>query len=268
VKFSANLSMLFAERPFVERFERAARAGFSAVEFWWPDGEDLAAVESAAADAGVQVVMMNFYAGDMAAGDRGLMSDPARHGGFRENVPVALDLAQRLGCRQLNALVGGALDHIAREDQLELARENLAWAAQQAAPLGMRVLVEAVNTVDNDSRYLVASTADAIALIDRADTDGLGLLYDAYHMQRMEGNLTATLRRHADRIHHIHVADAPERHEPGTGEINFPYVLGTLAEIGYDGYVGLEYRPSTEATEDSLGWLRDFRCAAASGRRP
>jgi hydroxypyruvate isomerase len=262
LRFSANLSLLFRERPFVERFEAAARSGFDAVEFWWPDGEDLSAVEAAVVDAAVQVVMMNFYAGDMAAGDRGLMADPDRQDEFRSNIPVALGLAGRLGCKQLNALVGGRLEHLSRDDQIALAHENLARAARDARREGVCVLVEAVNTVDNDAGYLISHTADAVAFIERVATDNIGLLHDLYHMQRMEGNLTATLREHAGLIRHIHVADSPGRNEPGTGEINYPFILAAIADAGFDGYVGLEYRPSTPATEDSFGWLDGWRPAA------
>jgi len=246
--------MLFKEVPFLQRFERAARAGFDAVEFWWPRGEDLSALEAAIADSGVHVILFNFDAGDMAAGDRGLVSDPLRDEKFRENVPVALALADRLGCRMLNALVGLALAGAAREDQLERAAANIRWAARLAAPLGTRVLIEAVNTFENGA-YLISRTDEAASLIDRIGESNVALLYDAYHMQRMEGNLTETIRRYRDRIAHVQIADSPGRGEPGTGEINYPFVFTALREIGYDGYVGLEYVPSTATTEASLHWL-------------
>jgi hydroxypyruvate isomerase len=262
LRFSANLSLLFRELPFLERFEAAARSGFDAVEFWWPDGEDLSAVEAAVADASVQVVMMNFYAGDMAAGDRGLMADPDRQGEFWSNVPVALGLAGRLGCKQLNALVGGRLEQISRDDQLSLARDNLAGAARDAKAAGVGVLVEAVNTVDNDAGYLISRTTDAVTFIKSVEADNVGLLHDLYHMQRMEGNLTATLREYFSWIRHIHVADSPGRNEPGTGEINYPFVFAAIADTAFTGYVGLEYRASTPASEDSFGWLDAWRQAA------
>lgn len=262
LRFSANLSLLFRELPFLERFEAAARSGFDAVEFWWPDGEDLSAVEAAVGDAGVQVVMMNFYAGDMAAGDRGLMADPDRQDEFWSNVPVAISLAGRLGCEQLNALVGGRLEQLSRADQLSLARENLARVARDAHAAGVSVLVEAVNTVDNDAGYLISHTADAVAFIKSVAAEDVGLLHDLYHMQRMEGNLTATLREYSGSIRHIHVADSPGRNEPGTGEINYPFVLAAIADTGFKGYVGLEYRASTPASEDSFGWLDGWRQAA------
>jgi hydroxypyruvate isomerase len=224
------------------------------VEFWWPSGEDLAAVEAAISDAGLEVVLFNFDAGDMPSGDRGLLSDPDRQGAFRANVPVALEFAARVGCRQLNALVGVSLPGHDRDEQLALAAENLRWAAREAAGIGARVLVEAVNTIENGP-YLVSRTDEAVALIDAAGEANIALQYDAYHMQRMEGNLAATIRHHRDRIAHVQIADSPGRGEPGTGEINFTYLFGVLEEIGYSGYIGLEYVPTTTTTEQSLGWM-------------
>jgi hydroxypyruvate isomerase len=254
MRFSANLSILFKDSPFLDRFDRAARAGFDAVEFWWPSGEDLADVEAAIRDSGVEVVLFNFDAGDMPSGDRGLLSDPDRQGVFRANVPVALEFAERIGCRQLNALVGVELPGYAREEQLALAAENLKWAAREAAATTARILVEAVNTFENGP-YLVSRTAEALALIDAAGEPNLALQYDVYHMQRMEGNLAATIRGHHDRIAHVQIADSPGRGEPGTGEINFSYLFAVLEEVGYAGHIGLEYVPITTTTEESLGWM-------------
>jgi hydroxypyruvate isomerase len=253
MKFSANVSILFKEVPFLERFERAARAGFSGVEFWWP-AEPLDEVEAAIAAAGVSVALFNFDAGDMPAGDRGLLSDHDRQHAFRANVPVALELAGRLGCPRLNALVGVERAPGERERQLALAAENVAWAADQAAPQGVEVLIEAVNTFENGP-YLLSTTRQAAAFVAAVDRPNVKLQYDAYHMQRMEGNLVATITEHASRIAHIQVADSPGRGEPGTGEINYPFVLDAIEALGYDGWIGLEYNPTTAATEDSLGWL-------------
>src|ERR687896_1354518 len=259
MRFCANVSILFKEAPFLERFHRAAAAGFSAVEFWWPNQEDLGQLEAAIKDAGLRVALFNFYAGDMAAGDRGLLSDPARQEGFRENVPVALELAQRLGCGRLNALVGQEIPGMSREEQLELARENVGWATGRAAEYGVEVLVEAVNTFENGA-YLLYRTDDAASFVASVGAANVKLQHDFYHMQRMEGNLSVTLRRHIGQIGHVQVADSPGRGEPGTGEIHYPYVFGVLEELGYDGYVGLEYNPTTETTEESLKWLpRELR---------
>jgi hydroxypyruvate isomerase len=254
MRFAVNVSILFKEVPFLERFARARAAGFGAVEFWWPAGEDLGDVRAAVRDAGLAVALINFDAGDMPAGDRGLLSDPDRAQLFRDNVPVALELAQDLGCRRLNALVGLELAPERREEQLALARENVGWAADRAAEVGAEVLIEAVNTFENGP-YLLHTTRQAAAFVRAVGRPNVTLQYDAYHMQRMEGNLVATLREHIGEIAHVQVADSPGRGEPGTGEINYPFVLAALEELGYDGYVGLEYNPTTAATEDSLGWL-------------
>jgi hydroxypyruvate isomerase len=246
--------MLFKEVDFVERFGRVKEAGFRAVEFWWPSGEDLDQVESAIKDAELEVALFNFDAGDMPSGDRGLVSDPNRKEEFRENVPVALDLARKVGCPRLNALVGLDLDGVDTEEQLELARENVAWAAEQAAEHDIEVMIEAVNTFENGP-YLLYTTKAAAEFVERVGRDNVKLQYDAYHMQRMEGNVVATLREHIDRITHIQVADSPDRGEPGSGELNWRFIFGAIEESPYNGWIGLEYKPTTDSTEDSLGWL-------------
>ncbi len=254
MRYCANVSILFKEVPLLERFGRASEAGFSAVEFWWPSGEDLGRVETAIRDSGLEVALFNFDAGDMPAGERGLISDPDRQGQFRENVAVALDLAERLGCRRLNALAGQEIQGMDRAEQLDLARENVRFAADAASEHGIEVLIEAVNTFENGP-YMIHTTAQAVEFIESVARENVKLQYDCYHMQRMEGNLVATIRENIDNIAHVQVADSPGRGEPGTGEINYPFVLGELESLGYDGYVGLEYNPSTQTTKDSLGWL-------------
>lgn len=254
MRFCANVSILFVEVPLLERFGRAREAGFSAVEFWWPSGQDLGEVEGAIRDAGLAVALFNFDAGDLAAGDRGLLSDPERVSRFRENVPVALELAEALGCRGLNALVGQEKAGMGREEQLELARENVAWAADRAAGQGAEIMIEALNTFES-GQYLLDTTARAVEFIEGVGCENVRLQYDVYHMQRMEGNIVANLRTHFGRIGHVQVADSPGRGEPGSGEIRFPFVLAELERLGYGGYVGLEYNPTTETTEESLTWL-------------
>jgi hydroxypyruvate isomerase len=255
MRFSANVSMLFKEVPLLERFGRAAAAGFSAVEFWWPGHEaELEAVEHAARDAGLDVALFNFDAGDMAAGDRGLVSDPERQHLFRENVPIALDLAHGLGCERMNVLVGHEIPGLDREEQLALAHENVRFAAEKAEAVDVTVMVEAVNTFENGP-YLLYTTEQAVEFVERVDRENVRIQHDFYHMQRMEGNLAANLREHFADIGHVQIADSPDRGEPGTGEIHYAFVLGELEKLGYDGYVGLEYNPTTEATEESLGWL-------------
>ena len=253
VRFSINVSLLFAERPFTERFKAARAAGFDTVELWWPRGEDLAAVESAIETAEVDVAVMNFDAGDMAAGDRGLISDPAQRDAFRSNVPVALELAAAVGCTKLNALAGHELPAMGRDAQVELARDNVRFAADAAAKQGAEILIEAVNTYENGP-YLLPNTEAAAEFVRGVGRDNVRLQYDAYHMQRMEGDLIATIERHLGNIAHIQIADNPGRGEPGTGEINYPYVLRRIEELGYAGWIGLEYKP-TRPTPESLDWL-------------
>jgi len=257
MRFSANLSFLFKDAPFAERFGRARDAGFAGVEFMWPGAEGLPAVEGAVADTGLEVALFNFDAGDIAAGDRGLLSDPARHDVFRRNVPVALELAARIGCPRLNALVGVRLPDVEFEAQLELARENVAWAAEQARAQGASIMIEAVNSYENGP-YLLDTTAKAAGFVNSIGADNVQLQYDVYHMQRMEGNLADTISRLLPQIGHVQVADPPARSEPGTGEINYRFILGLLEHSGYGGWVGLEYNASTATTEESLGWIGEL----------
>lgn len=254
MKFCVNVSILFGEHPFLERFEKAREAGFSAVEFWWPAQEDTGEVERAVKDAGLAVALFNFDAGEMASGDRGLIGDPERQRRFWENVPVALDLAQRLGCGRVNALAGHEKPGMSREEQLSLARENVAWAADLASERGVEVMVEAINTFENGP-YLLHATKDAAEFVLSVGRENVKVQYDVYHMQRMEGNIVANLREHIDLIGHVQIADSPGRGEPGTGEIHYAYVLAELEALGYGGFVGLEYNPTTEKTEESFAWL-------------
>jgi hydroxypyruvate isomerase len=269
MRFCTNISLLFADAPLPERFARARAAGFDTVELWWPSGHDLADIRAAAADADVDVALLNFDAGDMAAGDRGLASDPSRQEEFRDNVPVALDLAAALGATRLNALAGLRISGMELDEQLALARENVRFAADRAAETGAQVLIEAVNTIENGP-YLLPTTRAASEFVASVERDNVRLQYDAYHMQRMEGDLSATIERHLPEIAHIQIADAPGRGQPGTGEINYGFLLPHIHRLGYDGYVGLEYKPPGGDTEASLEWLpREQRAArpAAATRR-
>jgi hydroxypyruvate isomerase len=256
-RFCANLSFLFKEVPFSERFRRAADCGFRGVEFFWPGAEEVDAVARAVADTGLEVALFNFDAGDMAAGDRGLAGDPDRIGEFRDNVPVALELAARIGCPRLNALVGLRRSGLDRDDQLELARENVAWTAEQARAQGATIMIEPINRRDNGD-VLLETSSDAVAFIDSVEADNVELQYDVYHMQRVEGNLAETISSLLPRIGHVQIADPPSRTEPGTGEVNFGFVLGLLDRSGYAGWVGLEYNPSTATTEASFGWMKEL----------
>lgn len=253
LRFDLNISILLKEVPFIDRFVQAAQLGFGSVEFWWPGAELLPAVEQQLQATGLTVALMNFDAGNMAAGERGFLNDPQRQDRFRTNVPVAIEFARRVGIPQLNALVGKTLPDRSREEQLDLVRKNLAWAADQAASAGLGVVVESLNTFEN-SKYLLPNTRDTLKLLAEVGRSNLKYQYDIYHMQRMEGNIIATLQEHIAHIGHIQVADSPARHEPGTGEIHYAHVLAALESLDYQGYIGLEYNPST-SSEASFVWL-------------
>ena len=254
MRFSANVSILFKEIPLLERFGQAAAAGFSAVEFWWP-GHQAApgAVERAARDAGLDVALFNFDAGDMAAGDRGLVSDPERQHLFRENVPMALDLARALGCERMNVLVGmrspawtARSSRAGTRERTLRCREGRGGGHHGHGRGGEHLRERAL---------FLYTTKQAEEFVEHVERENVRIQHDFYHMQRMEGNLVANLRGHFDQIGHVQIADSPGRGEPGTGEIHYPYVLAALEDLDYDGDVGLEYNPTTETTEESLKWL-------------
>lgn len=253
IKIDINVSVLLKEHPFLERFDEAAKLGFDACEFYWPREEDPDAVARRISDAGLKVAAFNFDAGDMPAGDRGLLNDPSRQAEMRANVPVAVELAGKVGCRKLTALAGNLRPDENREGQLDFILENLNWVCEQAAKGGITVMVEAINAWDNKS-YPFTNTRDTLSFLDSVGASNLMYLFDMYHMQRMEGNLVSTLEQNVGRIGHIQIADSPRRNQPGTGEINYEYVFAAMEACGYDGFVGLEYNP-VGTTEGSLEWL-------------
>jgi hydroxypyruvate isomerase len=253
LRFDLNISFLLKEVPFLERFQRAARLGFGAVEFPWPGDENLKAIAGQLQATGLKVVLMNFDAGDMAGGERGFLNDAARNEWLRARVQRAIEFAAQIGCPRLNALVGNTILGKSREEQIDRVRENLAWIADYAATASIGVVVEALNSFENP-RYLLTNTRDALRVLAEVDRPNLRYQYDMYHMQRMEGNMIATLREHIEQIGHIQIADAPDRHEPGTGEIHYANVLTVLDSLGYQGYIGLEYNP-VASSEESLAWL-------------
>lgn len=268
MRFAANLSLLFADLPFLDRFAAAAEAGFEAVEFWWPPADALERIPDAVSAAGVSVVLFNFDAGDMPAGDRGLLSDPGRVGEFRANVPLALELARELSCPRINALVGVEVEGVPLYCQHELAVESVRFAADEAAGAGVTIMIEAVNTIENGP-YLLSRTDEAAEFVAVVNRPNVALQYDAYHMQRMEGNLLDTFERHRELIGHIQIADSPGRGEPGTGEINYGFLLRAIEDLGYDGYVGLEYKPAggPAATAAGLSWIGELGYELPGPRR-
>ena len=261
VRYAANCSLLFTELPLLQRAAAAAAAGFDAVEFWWPFASaaptdtEVAAFEAGVRDAGVQLVGLNLFAGDMPAGDRGLVSWPGRARELADSVDIAVGLGAALGCTAFNALYGNRLDGVAAQEQDDLAEENLAAAARAVAAIDGVVLVEAVSGAP---RYPLRTAADAVAVVRRArarhGAPDIAFLCDLYHLAVGGDDLEAVIDEHTPLIAHVQVADSPGRGEPGTGSLPLAALLARLADRGYAGRVALEYKPTT-TTEESLAWL-------------
>jgi hydroxypyruvate isomerase len=266
--YTVNCSILLTEIPLLDRPHAVREAGFDAVEFWWPFAQPVPAdheVDSfvrAITDAGVALTGLNFAAGDMPAGERGILSDPARSTEFRDNVDVAVGIAQTLGTKAFNALYGNRLDGLEPAEQDAAASENLAFAAAAAQRIGAVVLVEPVSGA---AAYPLTRAADAVAVIDRVHTEhgaqNLRLLADLYHLHVNGDDVGLALDTYADQIGHVQIADAPGRGEPGTGTLDLPRYLDQLAQLGYRGYIGLEYKATRP---DPFYWLpREQRSARA-----
>lgn len=251
-RFCANLSMLFTELPFLDRFEAAARAGFVGVECMFPyeaPANDIA--ERLQANA-LTLQLFNLAPGDWAAGERGIAALPERVSEFRDSVQLGLEYARALRCAKVHCLAGIATGETARRTYID----NLRYAAETLAPHDIEVLIEPINTHDIPG-YFLTGTAPAIAVMQDVRASNLRLQFDCYHMQIMREDLGATIERLLPAIGHIQVADTPGRHEPGTGEINYPFIFEHLDRIGYTGWVGCEYRPRA-ATQDGLGWVAHY----------
>jgi hydroxypyruvate isomerase len=254
--FTVNCSMIFTELPLLERPAAVKAAGFDAVEFWWPFSQavpadaEVDAFVAAVLDAGVQLTGLNFFAGDMPGGDRGLVSWPARQLEFRDNIDVVVGIAARTGTRAFNALYGNRVDDSTPQQQDDLAVDNLVAAAQAVGAFGGIVLLEPVSGAP---RYPILTVADALGVIDRthrAGVDNVRPLADLYHLS-VNGDDLEDAVRNVGPIGHVQIADAPGRGEPGSGTLDLDGYLTTLQQNGYDGYVGLEFKPTT-TSEQSL----------------
>ena len=255
-RFAANLTMMFNEVDFLDRFEAAARAGFEAVEYLFPyeyEKDDLA---ERLRRNGLTQALHNLPAGDWDAGERGIACLPDRVGEFQDGVGKAIEYATALGCRQVNCLAGTEPEGADGDALRETFVGNLRFAAAKLQEAGMRLLTEPINTRDIPGFYL-RHTAQARSIIEEVGSDNLSLQYDVYHMQIMEGDLTPTIEANLDAIRHVQIADNPGRNEPGTGEINYPFLFRALDRLGYDGWVGCEYKPLT-TTEAGLGWAEPY----------
>lgn len=263
VNYTVNCSILFADVPLLDRPQRAKDAGFEAVEFWWPfstpvpSDAEIDTFVSAIRDAGVQLTGLNFAAGDMPAGDRGILSDPAQVRAFRDNIDVAVGIGEQLGTRAFNALYGNRLDGVDPMQQDDVAIENLAAAGRAAARIGGVVLLEPVSGAP---AYPITTAAGAVATIRRVareqDVHNLRLLADLYHLAVNGDDVPAVLDAHHDLIGHVQIADSPGRGEPGTGTLDLGGQLAALSARGYDGYVGLEYKATRQ---DTFDWLQSDR---------
>ena len=251
-RLAANVSMLFTELPLLARFGAAARAGFEAVELQFPYGERAAELRAALDAAGLPLVLHNLPAGDWSGGERGIACHPGRATEFRDGVARAIDYARVLGVRQLNCLAGVMPAGVSQAQAQAALVANLRFAAAELDAAGLRLLVEPINRFDVPGFFL-HRTAQALALLDEVGAPNAFVQYDVYHAQRSEGELAATLTRHLARIGHLQIADNPGRHEPGSGEIDYRFLLAHLDRIGYRGWVGCEYLPAGR-TEDGLGW--------------
>ena len=254
-RFAANLTMLFTEVPFLDRFERAAKAGFKAVEFLFPYPFAAADIRSRIDANGLQIVLHNLPAGDWDAGERGIACLPDRVAEFREGVPKAIDYAKALGVPQLNCLVGKTPAGAAPDAVRRTLVDNLRFAAAELKAAGLTLLIEPINTFDIPGFFL-NRTQQAVDIIKDVGSDNLFIQHDIYHMQRMEGELANTIKANLPLIKHVQLADNPGRNEPGTGEIAYPFVFKTLDALGYGGWIGCEYKPRT-TTEEGLGWLAE-----------
>jgi hydroxypyruvate isomerase len=255
-KFAANLTMLFNELPFLDRFEAAARAGFGAVEFLFPYAYRAEQIRERLDRHGLTLVLHNLPAGDWDGGERGIACHPDRVSEFRDGVGRAIEYAQALGVGQLNCLAGKAPAGVDDAVLRATVVQNLRYAAAALKGAGMKLLIEPINTFDIPGFY-ISRTAQALQILDEVGADNAFLQYDLYHAQRMEGELAATLERHLPRIAHVQLADNPGRHEPGTGEIGYAFLFRHLDHIGYAGWVGCEYKPAT-TTEAGLHWRQQL----------
>jgi hydroxypyruvate isomerase len=255
-RFSANLSMMFSEVDFLDRFAAAAKAGFKAAEFLFPYAYDNDQLAEVVERSGLQTVLFNMPPGDWKAGDRGLACDPARVAEFQEGVGQAIACARSLNCGRIHCMAGLRPRGVSEDKIRETYIGNLQFAGKELAKHELQLLIEAINPRDIPGFFL-NSSRQALDLMHYAAVPNLSFLYDIYHMQIVEGDLAPTIEKNLARIGHMQLADTPGRHEPGTGEINYKFLFEHIDKLGYDGWIGCEYRPAT-TTQAGLGWLKPY----------
>jgi 2-dehydrotetronate isomerase len=261
-RFAGNISTMFSDRPFAERIQAAADAGFKAVECQFPYEVGAEELEARLDRAGLDLVLLNAPPGDFAAGERGLAGLPGREAEFRAALERALEYASRLGCPRIHVMAGMQPQGVAREACLEAYRANLRVAADACGRAGKIGVIEPINSRDMPG-YLLNTPAEAAAIIEDLGADSLRLQFDFYHVQIMTGDLAKSFERHLPLIGHVQIAGVPERHEPDTGEINYPYLFDLMDRLGYAGWVGCEYFPAGRA-EEGLGWAYRYGIAPRS----
>ncbi len=256
-RFAANISMMFTEVPFLDRFALAAKAGFTAVEFLFPYAHRPAEIAARLKNSGLQQVLFNALPGDWAQGERGVAALPGRQREFREGIARALEYATVLSCPRLHVMAGLKPEGVPQDTLLATYAANLAWCAEECGKAGVKPVIEPINHRDIPGFFL-NTTDQAAAVIHAIGPERLGMQFDLYHCQITEGDIVRRVEKHLPLIAHMQVADNPGRHEPGTGEVNWPFVFDRIDALGFRGWIGCEYRPAT-TTEAGLGWFAPYR---------
>ena len=256
-RFAANLSLMFNEVPFLDRFALAAKAGFKGVEFLFPYEHPAAEIAARLKDNGLQQVLFNAPAGDFAKGERGMAAIPGKQAAFRDSIKLALEYATTLACPRLHIMAGLKPEGVAHDTLTAVYGANLAYAAEECAKVSVKPIIEPINHRDIPGFFL-NTTDQAAAIIAAAGPEKLGMQFDLYHCQITEGDVVKRVEKHLPLIAHMQVADTPGRHEPGTGEVNWPFVFKTIDALGFRGWIGCEYRPAGE-TLAGLSWFAPYK---------
>ena len=256
-RFAANLSMMFNEVPFLDRFALAAKAGFKGVEFLFPYEHPAAEIAARLKDNGLQQVLFNAPAGDFAKGERGMAAIPGKQAAFRDSIKLALEYATTLACPRLHIMAGLKPEGVAHDTLTAVYGASLAYAAEECTKVGVKPIIEPINHRDIPGFFL-NTTDQAAAIIAAVGPEKLGMQFDLYHCQITEGDVVKRVEKHLPLIAHMQVADTPGRHEPGTGEVNWPFVFKTIDALGFRGWIGCEYRPAGE-TLAGLSWFAPYK---------
>lgn len=256
-RFAANLSMMFNEVPFLDRFALAAKAGFKGVEFLFPYEHPAAEIAARLKDNGLQQVLFNAPAGDFNKGERGMAAIPGKQAAFRDSIKLALEYATTLACPRLHIMAGLKPEGVAHDTLTAVYGANLAYAAEECAKVSVKPIIEPINHQDIPGFFL-NTTDQAAAIIAAVGPEKLGMQFDLYHCQITEGDVVKRVEKHLPLIAHMQVADTPGRHEPGTGEVNWPFVFKTIDALGFRGWIGCEYRPAGE-TLAGLSWFAPYK---------